>query len=304
MNTRGSHTGRRWSSRRERASQPRGSCWIGAPTSGARHTARARFPTRNEPLACRKPPCESAAAQRVHPDAQQGRRDSPQRRPALFDRDAPRRQALRLRPAASHILAAGARRLRKRLRDQSLIDELAAAVSLDPLDVRLRNLDDPRARAVLEAVAERGGWAGARAIRMGAAPGSASPATRTATATRRSWSRPRSMTRLRDRPRARRHRRRRRPDRRPGRADQPARGRLRPGRKLDAQGVRHLRRGSRHEHRLGELPDPALQRGPGDRDGADRPPRRALPGGRGGDAGTDGRGDRQRRLRRGRTAAA
>ncbi|HLW95366.1 MAG TPA: molybdopterin cofactor-binding domain-containing protein [Solirubrobacteraceae bacterium] len=43
---------------------------------------------------------------------------------------------------------------------ESLIDELAAAVNLDPLDVRLRNLDDARARAVLKAVAEQGGWAG------------------------------------------------------------------------------------------------------------------------------------------------
>jgi CO/xanthine dehydrogenase Mo-binding subunit len=43
---------------------------------------------------------------------------------------------------------------------ESLLDELAAAAGLDPLDVRLSNLEDARARAVLEAVAERGDWAG------------------------------------------------------------------------------------------------------------------------------------------------
>lgn len=42
--------------------------------------------------------------------------------------------------------------------NESLIDELAEAVGLDPLDVRLRNIDDPRGRAVLEAAAEAAGW--------------------------------------------------------------------------------------------------------------------------------------------------
>ncbi len=42
---------------------------------------------------------------------------------------------------------------------ESLIDELATEAGLDPLQLRLRNLADARARAVLETVAERGGWA-------------------------------------------------------------------------------------------------------------------------------------------------
>jgi isoquinoline 1-oxidoreductase len=41
---------------------------------------------------------------------------------------------------------------------ESHLDELAQAVGMDPLAFRLRNLADARARAVLEAAAERFGW--------------------------------------------------------------------------------------------------------------------------------------------------
>ena len=41
------------------------------------------------------------------------------------------------------------------------MDEIAAAVGLDPVELRLRNLDHPRFRRVLETAAERFGWAGA-----------------------------------------------------------------------------------------------------------------------------------------------
>jgi CO/xanthine dehydrogenase Mo-binding subunit len=41
---------------------------------------------------------------------------------------------------------------------ESMMDELASAADVDPLEFRLRNLDDERARAVLEAAAERAGW--------------------------------------------------------------------------------------------------------------------------------------------------
>lgn len=41
---------------------------------------------------------------------------------------------------------------------ESMMDELASAADADPLEFRLRNLDDERARAVLEAAAERAGW--------------------------------------------------------------------------------------------------------------------------------------------------
>jgi isoquinoline 1-oxidoreductase len=45
---------------------------------------------------------------------------------------------------------------------ESHMDEIAAAVGLDPLELRLRNLQDQRLRAVLEAAADRFGWAKAK----------------------------------------------------------------------------------------------------------------------------------------------
>jgi len=41
---------------------------------------------------------------------------------------------------------------------ESFMDELAQASETDPIDVRLRHLDDPRARDVITAAAERFGW--------------------------------------------------------------------------------------------------------------------------------------------------
>jgi len=43
------------------------------------------------------------------------------------------------------------------------MDEVAHALKLDPLELRRRNLKEPRLRAVLEAAAERFGWGGPRA---------------------------------------------------------------------------------------------------------------------------------------------
>jgi CO/xanthine dehydrogenase Mo-binding subunit len=41
---------------------------------------------------------------------------------------------------------------------ESFIDELAAAAGADAIEFRLRHIDDPRAKAVLEAAAERARW--------------------------------------------------------------------------------------------------------------------------------------------------
>src|SRR4029077_16465183 len=41
---------------------------------------------------------------------------------------------------------------------ESFIDELAQAARADPIDFRLRHLDDPRARDVVSLVASRFGW--------------------------------------------------------------------------------------------------------------------------------------------------
>ncbi len=42
------------------------------------------------------------------------------------------------------------------------MDEIAAAVGIDPVELRLRNLTEPRFRRVLEAAADRFGWSGAK----------------------------------------------------------------------------------------------------------------------------------------------
>jgi nicotinate dehydrogenase subunit B len=42
---------------------------------------------------------------------------------------------------------------------ESFMDELAAAAGTDPIEFRLKYIDDPRAKAVLHAAAERAGWA-------------------------------------------------------------------------------------------------------------------------------------------------
>ena len=41
---------------------------------------------------------------------------------------------------------------------ESMMDELAAAADVDPVEFRLRELRDPRARAVIEAAADKAGW--------------------------------------------------------------------------------------------------------------------------------------------------
>jgi CO/xanthine dehydrogenase Mo-binding subunit len=49
---------------------------------------------------------------------------------------------------------------------ESFIDELAAAAGVDPLEFRLKHIDDERARAVLTAAAEKAGWTPGRKARQ------------------------------------------------------------------------------------------------------------------------------------------
>ncbi|WP_106476599.1 xanthine dehydrogenase family protein molybdopterin-binding subunit [Phytohalomonas tamaricis] len=59
-----------------------------------------------------------------------------------------------LRPSALRTLGA----MQNTFANECFLDELAYAGGLDPVDVRLRYLNDPRAKAVIEAVAKRSGW--------------------------------------------------------------------------------------------------------------------------------------------------
>jgi len=62
------------------------------------------------------------------------------------------------RPGPYRALAATANNCAR----ESLMDELAHAVGLDPLEFRLRNLDEPRLRAVLEDATAKFGWGKAK----------------------------------------------------------------------------------------------------------------------------------------------
>ena len=74
--------------------------------------------------------------------------DVPNRRVEFHPTDSP------LRQGSYRGLAATANHFAR----ESAMDELAAAVGMDPLDFRLKNLTDARLRAVLEAAAKRFGW--------------------------------------------------------------------------------------------------------------------------------------------------
>jgi nicotinate dehydrogenase subunit B len=47
---------------------------------------------------------------------------------------------------------------------ESFVDEIAAELGVDPLEHRLRYLNDPRARRVLESAAQRAGWSGRQVV--------------------------------------------------------------------------------------------------------------------------------------------
>lgn len=78
--------------------------------------------------------------------------DVPNQRSTFHGSDAP------LRQGSYRGLAATANHFAR----ECHIDDLARQLALDPLKFRLKNLTDPRLRAVLEAAAEKFGWRGAR----------------------------------------------------------------------------------------------------------------------------------------------
>jgi CO/xanthine dehydrogenase Mo-binding subunit len=68
--------------------------------------------------------------------------------PPLLDRSSPLRTSHLRDPVGPQIHFAS----------ESFIDEVAAALSLDPIELRLRHLKDPRDIAVIKAAAEKAGW--------------------------------------------------------------------------------------------------------------------------------------------------
>ncbi len=145
---------------------------------------------------------------------------------------------------------------------EQVMDELAGARGEDPLAFRLRHLKDPRARAVLDAVARLGLAHGpGRGRRHGARPGLC-PLQKYGRLLRRGGGCPVRGGGARAAPD---HRggcgRGRQPRRRP----QPDRGRRGPGHQLGLEGSGAVRSRGNHLPRLGELSHPHLCRGSGGR---------------------------------------
>ena len=173
---------------------------------------------------------------------------------------------------------------------ESFIDEVAGTAGVDPVAFRLRYLDDPRARAVIECAARNAGW-DRWEKREGAGHGIGFARIQERQRVLRGGCRDRSGSRD---PRAPTGDRGRRgsghQSRRCGESD---RGRRDPGDELDAQGSGALRSLAGDQRQLAGLPDPALLGGAGGR-GRDR----VAPGLSGGGrrrsgAGPDGGGDRE-----------
>ena len=187
---------------------------------------------------------------------------------------------------------------------ESFMDELAAAAGVDPVAFRLAHLKDPRARAVIEAVARKAGWKpgekgdGARGRGIGFAKYK-NLACYVAVVAEVEVDRASGMVRV---PRTwaavdc-------RSDHQSGWADQPDRRRHRPVRELDAEGGGAVRPRRHPLARLGELSDPHHAGGAEGRGRADQSPERASARRRRRLAGPGGRRRRQR-LRAMRPASA
>ncbi len=154
---------------------------------------------------------------------------------------------------------------------ESFVDEMAAAAGADPVEFRLRHLKDPRARAVIEAAAQRAGWTPeargdggrGRGFAFSKYKNLACYCALVADVDRRSPSGAGPGH-------AGGGRGRRRADRQPGRRAQPDRGRHHPVGELDAEGIAALRSHAGHHPIVGRLSDPDVRRGARGRGGAAR----------------------------------
>ena len=99
-----------------------------------------------------------------------------------------------LRQGSYRALAATANHVAR----ESLMDELASAAGLDPLEFRLRNLDDSRLRAVLEDAAAKFGWGKSKPAEghgFGIAGGTEKGGDTSPPAPRSPWTAPRARSR-------------------------------------------------------------------------------------------------------------
>ena len=236
----------------------------GATTSGARRTSRGRWSAGTPNLlagAHLDPPIELRA--RPAPFAREGGRHPPQRDADLRPPAATHRQALRRGDAAANLVAAQPRRPCQRVRDRVVHGRARRALPASRRSSSACATSATRARArCSQAAADAAGWNGAASAESGRGTGVALARYKNSAAYAAVVVAPARRRRdRRDRARADRDRRRLRRGRRPERRDQPARGRRAAVGELDAQGAGGLRRDCGHERRLGQLPDPALQRG-------------------------------------------
>ncbi len=166
---------------------------------------------------------------------------------------------------------------------ESFVDEIASALSVDPVEFRLRHLTEKRALDVLHAATRAANW---QSRPSPAPPSQGNKATRQGIRHRR----PRQRQ---DRRRGRSgggqiHRRshgqahrtgaRLRPDHQSRRAAQPDRGQRDPGREPHAAGRSAVRRSRSEESRLGQLSGDPLQRCPASARRVDQPPGDACAG--------------------------
>jgi len=189
---------------------------------------------------------------------------------------------------------------------ESFMDELAAAAGADPIEFRLKHLEDKRGREVIEKAAQAFGWQKGQKAPQGRAMALPLRATRVWRVLR-DWRQRWKSTAETGRPRLVRavaavdSGQVVNPD---GLTNQ-IEGAIVQSMSWNAVRGRHLRRHANYQHRLADLSDPALRCGPRhDRGPHHQPARPAIPRQRRNRAGTGGSLDRQRHRQRHRKTAS